>query len=104
MSEYKVELVIDEDVLKELEQKVVMRKRTGNFYGVSDEFLFLIVKGRMLGKTKLNIRMLKKRRRKDSKTKSKPKRQGSTGSKQIRGYMKAIKESSTNGRIKTQKS
>ena len=51
MKEYKVELVVDEDVLKDVKQEMLMKRLTGNLYGIHDEFLLLILKGWEEGRT-----------------------------------------------------
>lgn len=58
---YKVELVIDEDVLKSLEQKMGTKGLADSFYGPGDTFLLLILQGWKEGRTKLHIETKKER-------------------------------------------
>lgn len=60
---YKVELAIDEDVLKSLEQKMGTRRLTDSFYGPGDTLLLLILKGWKEGRTKLRIKTKKRKKR-----------------------------------------
>lgn len=92
MKEYKIELFIDEGVLKDIDQEMVVKRLTGNLCGIHDEFLLLILMWWKKGKTKLHITEKEKKREKDNKTE--PKRQNSIGSKQTKGWIKVIKESS----------
>lgn len=56
MKGYKIELSIGEDVLKELEQEMMVKKITGNFLSTQDEFFFLLLKAWKEGKAKLHIK------------------------------------------------
>lgn len=50
-----IKLHIDEAIFTELEQGVIVKKMTGNFYGIEDEFLFLIVKSVKDGKEEITV-------------------------------------------------
>ena len=100
---YMVELSIDEDVLKDVEQEMGMKRITGNLFGVHDEFLLLVLKGWRERRARLHITK-KEEGKKAVEVEVKLNKPSSTGSKQTKGWMKVIKESSRNGRTKTQKS
>lgn len=57
---FEVQLTVDQDVMKELEQEIVIRKMTGSLYALMDEFILLIVKGWKDKKLKLHIETKKK--------------------------------------------
>ena len=50
-----IKLHIDEAIFTELEQGVIVKKMTGSFYGIEDEFLFLIVKSIKEGKEEITV-------------------------------------------------
>jgi len=58
-----IKLHIDDTIFTELEQGIGVKKLTGGFYGIEDEFLFLIVKSIKDGKEEITIIPKKKRKR-----------------------------------------
>lgn len=97
MKGYKVELTIDEDVLKDIEQEMLMKRITGSLFGIHDEFLLLILKGWKEGRARLHVTRKKEGEKPIEVTLG---RRKSIGSKQTKGWMKVIKESSANDRTK----
>lgn len=72
MKNYRVELVIDGDVLKSLEQEIMGRKITDTFFGPGDEFLFLVVKGCREKSPRLHIYAKTKKKGSGKKGETKP--------------------------------